>query len=713
MKPLAFAFAFAFAFSFAFASSSAFADEPRPSPKSLAQLNSLTQTLAGTQTVATEEVERLFEQAEVIAFRDATRGTTPQAVTYAASTERAMNAYSLKGAGPARVLTELALTLGAYDGPQSAGLVERFRLMLLSTFEIKPSEARPMPELPAQLAEVAQWAGRTVDKMAALLPADEGTLDRLRMLVARGRYADAAAMAAKHSELGARALGWLAAALILKGDLKEAAAPAAAALQAGGEPAATVRGARLRRARLLLAEKLGDKPFAHCHQILTNPAGAGGPKQLEDLILACSALLWEDPDRSWLARAAQLLPSGAAGAPVRAAADLQILFSAQRPDSLGRAQLIDHFRKELQLMSGSADERRALWLLGNVAAAEQPMVWVPTTEEEQKEILALDRGSPCDAATFALRTLAVRGNPPELGAFAASVVNRCLSMPGGVQVAADAIGMLLTMAHDADGPVRPEVVEKLALALAQAHPTDPLAVGAHADAVAARALSHVAAGATKADGAAKASLPALEAALARYEDAIHHATPAGGPAVRARLDQNAGFLSLALATRMSGKQRAPFLMRAQRHLRFALALDDNPAGLGTRARFDTVTGMRMGTQPSLDKLPPSATRSRAACLLAVQAARAGQSAASRHYLDLARSGEHTTLDAEELMISPQALFNVTLDEGGLHPAAEMHASLWLVPACSPADVSSSLATPSTKKSEPTRSPTKARPTAGK
>ena len=71
-------------------------------------------------------MERLFEQGEVIAFRDATRGTTPQAITYAASAERALDAYGLTGAGPARVLLELALTLAGFGGPQSVAQSERF-----------------------------------------------------------------------------------------------------------------------------------------------------------------------------------------------------------------------------------------------------------------------------------------------------------------------------------------------------------------------------------------------------------------------------------------------------------------------------------------------------------------------------------------------------------------------------------------------------------
>jgi hypothetical protein len=307
---------------------------------------------------------------------------------------------------------------------------------------------------------------------------------------------------------------------------------------------------------------------------------------------------------------------------------------------------------------------RALWLLGNIAAAAEPMQWAPTEADEQKEMLALDREAPCDANTFALRALAVRGNPAALAQFAASVAGRCVK--SGVTAGADAIGMLLTLAHDSSGQVRDEVVEQLALTLAQAHPDDGEAIAVHADTVAARALSH---------GVEKAPLIALQAALARYEEAIEHTTWVSGGAVRARLDENAGFLSLAVAERVDAKKREPFLLRAQRHLRFALALDDHPAALATRAHFDMVMGLQLATPPSLTKLPPSPARARAACFLAAQ------TGGGKRYLELAH--EKAPLDAPELLLSPEATLNVSLDERGLHPAARMRAALYLAPACDP------------------------------
>jgi hypothetical protein len=279
-------------------------------------------------------------------------------------------------------------------------------------------------------------------------------------------------------------------------------------------------------------------------------------------------------------------------------------------------------------------------------------------------MLALDRESPCDANTFALRALAVRGNPPALAQFAASVAGRCVK--NGVTAAADALGVLLTLAHDGSGQVRDEAIEALALALAQAHPDDGEAIAVHADAIAARALEH---------GVDKAPLVALQAALARYEEAITQTTWASGGAARARLDDNAGFLSLAVAARLDAKKREPFLVRAQRHLRFAIALDDHPAALATRAHFDLMTGLHLNTPPSLDKLPPSPARARAACFLAAQ------TGGGKRWLEMAH--DKAPLDAPELLLSPEAALNVSLDERGLHPAARMRAALYLAPACDP------------------------------
>jgi hypothetical protein len=324
-------------------------------------------------------------------------------------------------------------------------------------------------------------------------------------------------------------------------------------------------------------------------------------------------------------------------------------------------------------MKVSAEARRALWLLGNIAAAEQPLLWAPATAEEQRELQALHQQSPCDPSTFALRALAVRGNPPALASFSASVAEHCYQQPDGTRVAADGLAMLLALAFDPSGPVKPQAVEQAAVVLSKAHPNDPIAVAAHADAVAARVLSQ---------GVDKAPLFALEAALSRYEDAIKLTTPSSGARARARLEENAGFLSLAIAARLDGKKRDPFLMRTQRHLRFALALDEQPATLATRARFDLLTGLRLSQVPQLDRLPPSPARARAACWLAAQAEASGQSA--ERLLAIARSDEKSPLTTPELLISPEASFDVLLDAHGLHPDAEMRAALWLAPACDPA-----------------------------
>jgi hypothetical protein len=626
-----------------------------PSPRPLYQLNTLAQTLSGDQVVAAAEVERLFEQAEVVAFRDSTRGVTPQAVNYAANCERSYQVYTLKGAGPARVLTELALALAPFSVEKSSWQVERFRALVMASLGIKAADAKPMPEFPAQLVEIGEWAARTVEKMAPHLPTEEAVLARVRLRVLRHEFAEAAALAQGQ---GPRAQVWRNAALVLDG--KKPDGP----LESGS--IAIVRRARLAQTRTKAAEIVGGDALARCHRLFRGPSGGASTA----IVLACTQLLWEEADRSWLERAVRLVPAGPAGAPIRAAEHLRVLFSPGRPGFNGRADILDRYRAELKLLEASPEEKRALWLLGNVAAADEPLKWVPTSPDEQREMLALDKNAPCDAATFALRALAVRGNSGVLAAFATSVAERCVKAPGGTAVVADALGLLLTFAHDGSGLVKPDTVEKLALTLAEAHPTDPEAIGAHADIVAARALVL----------GEKAPVFALEAALGRYEEAIKRTTPSSGALLRARLQQNAGFLSMLLALRVVPAKSAMFLQRAQRHLRFAVALDENPAIIATRAQFDMTTNVKPGVPPVFERIPPSAAKTRAACWLAAQH---GSSPSGKRYLELAKKGDKSKLDAPELLLAPQAAFNVMYDDRGLHPAAEMRAPLWLAPACDP------------------------------
>ena len=54
-----------------------------------------------------------------------------------------------------------------------------------------------------------------------------------------------------------------------------------------------------------------------------------------------------------------------------------------------------------------------------------------------------------------------------------------------------------------------------------------------------------------------------------------------------------------------------------------------------------------------------------------------------HYLSLARTDDKNPLDTPEILIAPQASFNVSLDERGLHPATVMRSQLWLAPPCDP------------------------------
>jgi hypothetical protein len=399
--------------------------------------------------------------------------------------------------------------------------------------------------------------------------------------------------------------------------------------------------------------------------------------------VACAVVLWEAPGRDWLPRAAALVPSGAAGASVRAAAALHGLFTT-RSDDTERAALLGRYQKELARMELGADDRRALALLGEIGATGQP---TPESRRAQQLIAELDEHAPCEPANFPLRALAVRGDPDALARFAGAVVRRCSEVPGGAAAAVDAIGVLLSLAHEDPQAARPEVVDELALALARAHPDDPAAVGAHADAVALQALAQ------------HAPRFALEAALARYEEAIAHATPAGGGSARARLESNAAALSLLLARQTADKtKQAALWARTMHHLRFALALEESAAVLANRAAFDAETHLRMGeSPPSLSRLAPGRNRARAACLYARAANAAGEHALAS-LVEMAHEGQSGELrfDAEELLVETAASFNVALEARALRPAAEMKTGLYLAPACDPDEVTRSR--PAAKKS---------------
>ncbi len=679
--------------------------------KGLSTTNDLTK-LFPAEPVVPDELERLLEQAEVVAFRDATHGVSPQSLTYAMLLERNLDAYPQKALKPTRVLIELAKVLATL-GPQSAG---RFYPQVAIALGMKPNETTPRPQLGRELTEVATWAEHAIDKLGARLPRGEAALDHMQLLVERERYADAATYGKSHvTGAVADSARWQAltgTALLLASDAneKEANALLDKALVHGGEPALLAHAAQGRKwqrdALAQIARTLGDAPPGDaCRKMFAHPAGSADGATAN----ACARLLWNEPGRDWLSRAAELVPSGPAGAAVRAADAMAALYAEPRPTTLARTKLAQKALDEIAAMGAADRDLDALKLLVEMGKSDEPSSFVPASGDPVELVARLDAKFPCDPRQLGLRALALRGNGPGLAAFSATVAQRCIAAPRGSQAAIDAIGVLLQLGHSAPPAARIDGVEALAEKLAQTHADDPQTVGLHADAVALHALAH------------KDPVFALIAALARYEEAIALTTPASGAVTRARLEANAGFLSLAVGDRTPGTTKAgkeskrSFFERAQRHLRFALSVDETGAVLATRAAFDAALGIPLArTAPTLTELPSSPSRQRAACMLAAQAALSKNGAAADRYTQLANTappkprGAKSTVDqlfdTPELLVASATNFNVALDGGGLHPAAEWRTALYLAPPCGDHAPTRSDTKPDLKPAKPSPSP---------
>lgn len=670
--------------------------------KGLAELNELTRILAPKVEVARDEIERLLDVAEVVAVRDAARMPSPMAIAYAGALELALKTPGIKPERPERVLLELSLTLARFGGTQADTLSEAFYPLLLQTLGIKREDATPRPQLDRELAEVGAWAAQTATRLLDRQPAERAELARARLALDRGRFAEAQALARKRLAGGGapdpRWQGYLAAALVAVGKQAEAAPYLAAAQASGGEAAQVARGALVRRvrdealdraAKALKAQGVPIVPRASggkarpivdgCRQALGATEKAPSP----EAVVACATVLWDDPSGA-LERAAKQAPAGATGAAVRAAAALRALFAEDptKRDEAGapaRAARLETYLTDLGALKLEANARRAATLLGHVGASKNPLAWVPESAAERTLLKALDREAPCEPTAFPLKAVAVRADRPQLGAFAAHRVQTCAERPGGTAVAVDAAGLLLQLAYEDPSPVPggAETVEPLLLKLAEKHPTDAQAIAVHADAVALRALSQ-----------AKPSAVALEAALARYEEALARSTALAPPGFRQRLEANAGYLSLAIG-RLAGQadpaRRSKFYQRAAQHLRFAIAFGEVPAITATRAAYDLDTGTGSPqTTLDLERLPPGRSRARAACMLEAHARARKDAKLAARYAQLARAPgppDERQPRVPELLVDTTTTFSMLLGDRALHPIAELKTALYLAPAC--------------------------------
>jgi hypothetical protein len=673
------------------------AETKKPSGR-LAELNPLSQKL-----VAKVKLDALSELdvAEVVAVRDALRGPSPMAIAYAGAIEKVLdeNPLSIPRDRAERILLDLSLDLATFGGAQAEFYEAIFGPALDALERVK--EPKPRPDLSAQLVEIGSWAARTATKLAAERKGEEAALARVRLAIERGRWGEAAQVAEKQLKATPtpRWQGWVGAALLLGGREKEAAPFIAAAQRAGGEALRQVEVAHAFHVNQLAVERAARALKANGAQGLSVAAGGraravdaacrklfeSAPEKsatVSEAALACATVLWDRPDRSWLPKAVPLVPEGAPGASVRAAAALNRLLpeSGKRPDQAERTAALAEYQKQLSLTQNADPiDHATLSLLGYLGASPAPMQWTASAPEEKALLDEAVKSAPCDPRVFTLRAVAARPDRAKLGALVEDVIRTCSTEPGGGATTINAIELYLQLHAEDPSPAKADLEQQI-LAFARAHDDDAEAVGAHADAVALKALA----------GGKGGSRIALEAALSRYESSIQRWSPAGGAALRQRLDANAGYLSIALGRLIGEKEadlEAKFYIRAAGHLRQALALGEIPSLTATRALYDMDTGTgTTDTTLDLEHMLPSRARSRAACMMAKEASARGDAVVTRQLLQLARAkpkSEEHKLVVPELIVETSATLSVRVESEALRPFVDLKTSIFLSPACDP------------------------------
>jgi hypothetical protein len=671
-----------------------------PANKLLATLNPLSQKLV--EKVKLDALSEL-DVAEVVAVRDSVRAPSPMAIAYAGAIEKVLveNPLSIPRERSERILLELALDLSEFGGAQSE-LFETLFAPAMDAME-RAKEPKARPELSAQLAEIGAWAARTVTRLAGELKGEDAARARVRLAMERGRWGEAAQIAEKQLKVSKdpRWQAWLGAALTLAGRDREAAPYVAAAEHAGGEAQRQVQLAHVRRVSALAVDRAAKALKATGVSGLSVAAGGrlravdGACRKLfetppakSDLVseaaLACATVLWERPERAWLPTAASLVPDGAPGAPVRAAAALiRLLPEGKRPDEAARKAALADYQAALKDASLGPDaqpqDRAVLTLLGFLGASDKPASWSASGAEEKALLEEAGKQAPCDSRVFAMRAVAARPDRPKLGALVEEVIRGCVDKPEGAAATLNAIELYLQLHSEDPSPaaadLEPEIVK-----FAKAHDDDPEAVGAHADAVALKALRNGKSGTVIAD----------EAALSRYETAIARWSPSAGASLRQRLEANAGYLSLAIARLLGEKQadlEAKFYIRAAGHIRQALALGEIPSITAIRAMYDIDTGTGMtDTTIDFEHLPSSRARNRAACMFATEASNRGDAVVTKQLLAIARAkpkNEEHKLVVPELIVETNASLSVRVEAEVLRPFVDLKTSVYLAPACDP------------------------------
>jgi hypothetical protein len=175
----------------------------------------------------------------------------------------------------------------------------------------------------------------------------------------------------------------------------------------------------------------------------------------------------------------------------------------------------------------------------------------------------------------------------------------------------------------------------------------------------------------------------LEAALSRYEDAIRHTSAAARVQLRQRLESNAAAMSLSLARLEKDATRASQLRdRAGDHLRIAIALGDALPVAAVRAAWDLDAGSGPAPSPvQISSFPPSASRSRVACLLGkIATKRRGD---SKRFTELAADipGDARKMKIPELLVDTAATFGVTVADKKLRAILELKPAIYFAPRC--------------------------------
>lgn len=646
-----------------------------PRPSYLGDLNGLTKILAPRGTIEVKELERLLENAEAVALRDASGRPSAQAITYAAALDRQID--TMKGERPVRTLVDLGIVLATLANPnddfRQKSYADAFYKKLLLDLSVKESEARPRQEIVAELGQVGTWAQGLVEYFAPKLPVRLTRVSLGRLYLATGKHAAAIEYLAPLAGTDPRLRALLGAARLFEGKAQKAEVDLALAMGAGGEAAqiarAAIREAARRRTTADLRRAFGDRDLGEDGGIAMCRQATGGSVEQAS---ACAARLWMSGDQ----KAALAQAERAPGAPHWRM--LQTLFKLSNEHDGSTIQKLRKLLDDQVVPLPLGDRNRALVRIGaGLQAALAAGAEAPFGAEELALLDKLSKEAPCDPQSLPLRLLALRGDRAATGQYASTIVAACAGRPDGLGATLEALTALLELFHSTS-PYRAvggeteslETTEKFILAFAERLPEEASVVALKADLLVLRGLRKE-----------KAKQSAFRAALLVYEDALGKLTPLASPAVRSRLESNAAFVATALIEGAPKPARVDLERRAQKHLRLGLALGERPLLAAVRAKFGILAKLSSNANP--ERWPRGSERRRATCLLAEQAKLAGDEPnATRYRKQLTDDAEPTTgLTLPELFVESGGAVQLLVEERAVHPLVEARSGLWFAPRC--------------------------------